>query len=231
MPTTSYNIDQVLRYVHNYTRQQVLQAFDEVQKMVYGHEGEETIYIDPLTGLPPLFPTTNNIYEYNCPSDCRRVAALITAQPFTGYSRTRPAPTYGRHYYFRGQTYYQVRVHSYDGRREDSTLARIVIPFNPGDTTDRYLLMYYQWIDDLTDVNQQLQLPEHVHWRFRKAVIELLGSDEYGDHVASENIIEKQVKKLRSQLNQGANTIHNRTAWQPEHMEFSDESFGHGRTY
>lgn len=206
MATTSYNISRILDRVTNYSREEVRDTLDEVQRIVYSVEAEQCFYIDATTGMPPILTTTDGQYQYNCPSNCRRTAVIFTESWPYPYSRTRPQFPWKR-YYFRGKGYYKVPVHSRDALPDNDQVGTVTFYVNPGDTTDKYYHLYWLNPTRISDETIELSIPPHVHWRVREVCIQLLSKEQHGETGMQEALIEKQIKKIRSELNAGAKIL------------------------
>jgi len=228
MPSTRYNCEMIRRRVGNYTLEQILNVLDEIQTIVYEQDTMQTTYINPSTGMPPYLVTQNNIHQYDCPANCRRVKAVFAESPPSIDSRSLPRP-WSKNYYFNGRGFYQVGVNTRDAIPDNGQLATVEFPFNPGSTTTKYYLEYYIQATPLTDINIQLTLPQHVHWRMRKAVIAMLRSEEYGDDGSDEVIIERVCRQIRNQLNRGQQARIGRTPIQEEARVYPADSFGYSR--
>lgn len=225
MPTTGYNIDRILDVVTNFGAEEVLAVMNEAQKIVYSEDSEQTFKLDSATGLPPFLVTTKGQYTYDCPSDCRRTAVVYSESWPYPVTRTRPNALV-KEYYFRARGYYNIGVSQRDALPHNNQLATVIFPNDPGTTTDKYYHLYYVLPTELTDINVQLTLPEHIHWRFRKLVLSMLAGENYGHNESSEMIIERQIKKIRAQLNGGANTMLGETQWRPEYLDYGDTPRG-----
>jgi len=221
MPSTIYNIQRVLNRAPSYTEEEVLQTFDELQKIVYSQESEQTMKYDSSTGMPPYIETQDEVYEYDCPSDCRRTASVFTEEVLRrSYSRTNERAYFQNGYDYRGRQYLRVLVRSIDARPQSSTVGKVVFPFNPGDTTTKFFHQYWISPPDMTDVTDQLVIPEHVHFLFRRLAIYVLTTEQYGDIVIDDPNIMRGIKRIRTQLNAGAQMIEGRTPIRPENQDY-----------
>lgn len=199
MPSTTYNVDRIIERCANYSRDTIRDVLNEIQLIVYSQDCFQTMKI-LSTGMPPYIVTTNNIFEYDCPSDCRRTDAIFTESVPATRSRTRPVGP-RREYYFRNKGYYRVAASSRDALK--NVLAKVIFQDNPGSTTDSFYHAYYIKATEITSEEIELILPEETHWQVRKAVIAMLTTDEYGESPFDEKTIEKVARKIRNSLNRG----------------------------
>jgi hypothetical protein len=227
MPTTAYNISMIQRRATNYSRPQILDILNEVQQIVYSQETEQTTYIDPATGMPPYIQTTEGVYTYDAPSNCRRTACVFSMSLPNSFSRTRPVGP-RREYYFRNKGYYKIAVASRD-KQPDGTLAQVIFQEDPGTTTDKYYHSYWLEFPELLDESQQLILPDHVHFYLRRAVIAMISNEEYGETGGDIMMIEEIAKKIRKELNRGEQSTLGQTPVMEEYQEFPDAGYDNYR--
>lgn len=214
MPTTEQNVYLIQKKCGNATVQEILDALDEIQLIVYSQNCFQTTKIES-TGMPPILTTTNNLYEYDCPADCRDTAAVFMESPVRGYSRVIG---YEREYYFNNKRYVAV-----DGQGRQATLtdvAKFYFKDNPGTTTDKYYHLYYLRPTRITDISIELILPEEKHYLLRKAVIAMLTTEQYGESPLDATVIEKVAKEIRKSLNKGYGSSLGITPWQPEYLDY-----------
>lgn len=199
MPTTEYNVSMILRRLPNESPEFIVTVIDEIQQIVYSQECLQTQKIED-TGMPPLLTTVEGVYEYDCPADCRRTAAIFTTSTPNVHNRERPVGP-RREYYFRNKRYYLLAAETRDAN--PNSVAKIYFQEDPGSTTDKYYHLYYIQPPVVSDISIQLTLPAHTHYILREAVVSMLTSDEYGKSSFDEAIMRKAVKKIRTELNRG----------------------------
>lgn len=199
MPTTQQNIERILQRVPDQSPEVILDALNEIQTIVYSQNCLQTQKLES-TGLPPFLATTDEVYEYDCPSDCRQTAAIFSLSSTIRRFNTRPiGPT--RSYYFRNKGYALIGASSRDAY--SGQVAKVFFEANPGTTTNVYYHLYYIKPTELSDVSVQLTIPEEMHWLLRKAVIAMFTTEEYGESAMDENTIERVARKIRNSLNRG----------------------------
>ena len=163
--------------------------------------------------MPPFIVTVDGQRHYNCPSDCREVAAVFTESPERQYTLNQHRSVITE-YVYRNTKYYKVAVTSTLGMI--NSVATITFVDNPGDTTTNYYLEYYFRPTNITNEQIQLEIPEETHRLFRKGVIEMLSSENYGVTGKENVIIESVKKKIRNQLNRGVQARAKKTPWREE---------------
>lgn len=215
MPTTTYNIDRIIERVPNMSRATILDVLNEIQLIVYSQDCQQTQKL-LSTGEPPYIITQDEVYQYNCPVDCRRTEMIFTASFPATRSRIRPiGPRI--EYYFRNKGYYQVAANSRDAL--PGQVATVTFSKNPGPTTDAYFHLYYVKATPITDETIQLTIPEELHWLVRKAVVAMFTTEEYGDSPMDEQVIEKVARKIRNQLNRGFQSNLGQTPVQEQYQD------------
>ena len=224
MGTTEYNIDMIMRRTPKESPETIREILNEVQMIVYSQDCRQVTYIDPSTGLPPYLVTTDAVYVYDCPANCRRTAAILTLNPERRYDSQRPAGP-RREYFYRGREYYKIAADSRDATISD--VAKVYLQDNPGSTTDKYLHLYYLKPTEISDVSIQLTLPEDVHYMLRKGVIALITADEYGDSGYEEQVMKSLARKIRNKLNGGSDGTAGETPIQAEYREYDQIGYGH----
>ena len=90
MPSTEYNVSMIRRRCPSESPEAVVDILNEIQVIVYSQDCRQNQYIDPATGPPPYIATTDGVFTYNCPVNCRRTAAILTLDPQRRYNRERP---------------------------------------------------------------------------------------------------------------------------------------------
>jgi hypothetical protein len=220
MPTTAENVSLIQRRVPNYSRSEILSVMSDLYQETYHQDVEQTLYIDPSTGLPPYLATTDGTYQYNCPSACRRVAQVFSADFPQTYQRTRPVGP-KKEYYFRDKGYHSIAVSSRD-RQPDGTLATVTFQNNPGDSTDSYYLLYYLYVDPLDTEDDEMILPGWTHRRFRNACLVELRQEDYGQTDKEEVAVERMLRSIRNQLNRGQQARLGQTPVREEYQVYPD---------
>jgi hypothetical protein len=224
MPSLTYNIDRIVERVPSYSRESIRDALNEVQTIVYSQDCQQTLRLSS-SGLPPFIATTDGVYQYDCPVECRRTAAVITMNYPFNRDRTRPVGP-RIEYYFKGLGYYQMAVDTRDslpGAGGVDTPGQLFFKDNPGSTTDQYYHLYYIKPTELTDEDQPITLPHETHYLLRQMVVAMLTTEEYGQSAFDSQVIERVARKIRNSLNRGLQSSFGQT---PVPEELRD--FGYG---
>jgi hypothetical protein len=214
MPSTETNVELIQRRVSESTTQQILDALDEIQLIVYSQDCFQTQKIDS-TGMPPFLETVEDVYEYDCPSDCRKTAAIFTEEPARGYSRISRNEC---EYSFNGKRYIMAQWEGRDATIE--TVSKVYFKQDPGTTDSIYYHLYYMKPARITNIEIQLVIPEEYHYLLRKAVISMLTTESYGDSAYDINAIENISKTIRAKLNSGYGSVLGQAIIQPEHLDY-----------
>jgi len=222
MPSLQYNIDRIIDSVPVLSATQALAAIDEIQQVVYSHDMEQTLYLDPATGMPPLMTTVAGTYQYNAPANCRRTKAIFSSCSGFNYSRARPVGPQ-KEYYFRNKGFYLIDADTRDANY--GTYATVTFRNDPGNTTDKYYHAYWLKVTALSSASDLLQLPEHTHYMMRKAVIAMLKSEEYGESGQDLILVEKFSKMIRNALNSGYQSRPGRTPMPEEYQTYSTNEY------
>ena len=80
-------------------------------------------------------------------------------------------------------------------RTEDNP-AQITFPFNPGDTTDVYYMLYFIWPTEVIAETINLVIPPTVHIEFATAVLKLIQNEDYGDESAWDYVDRRYIKRI-----------------------------------
>lgn len=216
MPSTTYNIDRIMERVPNASREAVREVLNEVQLIVYSQDCLQTTKLSS-NGMPPYLVTTDDVYEYACPADCRRTAMIFAAGTPKGYTRQRPVGP-RKEYYFRNKGFYPLGHEQRDASID--AVARVFLTENPGTTTEQYYHLYYLKATPIDSEEIQLTLPEETHWLLRKAVVAMLTTEEYGESQFDSNVMEKIARKIRNSLNKGLQGNSGQTPIPEEYQDF-----------
>ena len=228
MPTTTYNIDMIIKRVPESTRQEILDTLNEIQTVIYSQDCLQTQKI-LSTGKFPILETTKGVFEYDAPSDCRRIASIIRRRhQRNGYSED-PLNDLKAGYFRNREDHEPVAARTVDASID--TVAKIYFEFDPGTTIHRYYLVYYIKPTPLLSEDDQLTIPEELHYLVRKAVIALYNTEDYGESDADTATIERVCRKVRNSLNRGFQGQAGETPVRPENQNydypFYSGYFGH----
>ena len=224
MPSTTYNIDRILKKVSDESRETIREVLDEIQLIVYSQDCLQTMKLTS-TGMPPFIATQQGVYEYECPADCRKTASIFTLSPPKGYNRQRPVGP-RKEYYFRNKGYYLLSAEGRDATLENA--AKLYFHEDPGTTTEQYYHAYYIKPTRITDESIELTLPEEVHYLLRNAVVAMFTTEQYGQSAYDDAVIEKVARKIRNKLNGGYVGNAGMTPIQEEYQDYPEENGYHG---
>lgn len=222
MPSTEYNVDQIIRRFPKESPESILGVINEIQKLVCSQDSYQFEKIES-TGMPPFLATTDGIYEYDCPVDCRRTIAVFTLNRNSGY-KSQKSSGLNSEFSLRNRNYTKVAIST--RAKTPRSVGKIYFQDNPGTTTNKYYHAYYTVPQDLTDISMQLLIPDEAHYILREGVIAMLTSDEYGKGQLDEAIMQKTIKKIRAVLNKGEGATVGRVG-----IRECDYEVSTGRTY
>jgi hypothetical protein len=224
MPTVTYNIDRILERVPEQTREAIRDALDEIQTIVYCQNCIQTQKITS-TGMPPYLATTVDVYEYDCPADCRETEAIFCIRTSSIRSDIgRLVEPYGT-YLYNNKEYIKVPIMTRSA--SISAVAKIYFKNNPGTTATTYFHSYYIKPTAISSEEIQLTIPEEKHWLLRKAVVALFTTEGYGESQYDEQIIERVARKIRNSLNRGFQSNVGITPVQEEYRDDTSRSYGY----
>ena len=197
------------RRVTNWTPQDLLFEANEIQKLIYAQSSAQIRVVDPATGMPPFLTTTVNVFEYDCPADCRRTIALFT-RDIVGSNRQNSNDGY-RGFEFGKITYFTAPANFTD--RTPGNLATITFTNDPGTTTSVYYHLYEAAPPELTGLNVPLFLPEKHHLKLVDGVLARVRSEKFGSESEWYNWEYNVMPKIINDMNQGngANIGHTNT--------------------
>lgn len=218
MSTTSENLTLLKRALNKFSKEELLGALNDAVQLVYEQGSEATWYYDPATGNPPYLATQDNVFEYDAPSDCSQVVSV-----FAEYPRDRG--------YARGVNY-EYDTYRWNDRewakapvdvrpKTADDVAKIIFRTNPGDTTEKYYLLYSLEHPTIDSVNVQMRIPARAHLWVRELVKIMLAAESYGDAGNYAMNVEAMIKRIRNTMN-NMSTIRHVGRTQPQ---FWDRSF------
>lgn len=230
MSKTQAMISSIKRNADNFSRQQILDAINDVLVIVYGKNMAQTIALDD-NGQPPVFATTQGVYKYTAPADCREIVAIgIDAGITTGvnYRYGIPIIGNGNDLQFANRIYRVCPVTSLSAT--PGTTASFKFADDPGTTTDLFHIVYYKLAPSIDTEAEELPLPEEVYYDFRKAVIAILNTTNYGDTNFDDSVLINTCEKIQQVMNRGTQSRVGKTGIQGQDIEaYTIRARGYGR--
>lgn len=188
-----------------YSPTEILEFINEINQRCVEQEIDAFLYKDPTTGMPPFLATTDSVYVYDCPSNCRKTAKIATLTSSSGYGRNR----YHRseeEFEWCGRIFYKIPgIDQACAIPDNSQLATVTFGglYNPGTTTDKYYHFYWVKANQIEDLEDQLQIPASTHfYNFIDAVNDKISQEDYG---RGEDVIKKLVIDVQRAYASGAN--------------------------
>ena len=160
----------------------LIAIINEVDHVMMEADIDHNVVIDSSTGLPPYLATTAGIRNYECPSDCRKVADLyfedtsINAERSSRYGERDTAMFLDREFFSEPIT----------ARRRMVSSAGVVQPAtvtfvdDPGTTAKIYHLKYWRQSTDIVSVNIQPNVAPEFHWLLIDGVLARVQPIQYG---------------------------------------------------
>jgi hypothetical protein len=223
---TSQQVTLIKYRAPKYSREEILSVLSEVYGMVYNQNVKFTEYLDPTTGMPPFLATTAGTYSYNCPTNCREVEAVFSksTQYYNGYYPDQNDPDFIN---YMNQEWFLAQYKPYPATTD--TVAKVMFNnlFDPGTTTDQYYLLYWLKAETLDSESVEMQMPQEMMLLMRKAVLCMLGVEDYGDGMNEYALIERIKRDFRNMYNNKAQSQHvGHVLPQPEYRVYSGSQFG-----
>jgi len=225
--TTQQIVAYCKRKAKGLTREDILSLLNDVQEFIFGHSKIQMRFLvgtngspsaEDVAGFPPFLITTAGKTEYTFPDvgepnniypvNVRRTAQIfVRTTTFTPYDATKfdRRALLREPFHFNGIEYEKIKVQHFD--RQSGAPARIIFPFDPGDTVDFYFHLFYQWPPFLTSENVELIIPEEHHIHIREGVLSIARGEMYGDMTAWERFEDRVAKKIWWQMNKGQETL------------------------
>lgn len=226
MITTRQNVSWIQDRNPNYSPEQILSILDEIHYRIKSANIDYNYYIDESTGMPPKLVTTDGVYSYTCPDNCRKTSGVFV--PVETYNRA----TVGPHYSSNSVSGIQnTRIINWGGRdycsinsvrQKDKTgnsNAKVIFTseFNPGTTTDKYFHLYWEVPNRIETVEDEMDIPEEFSFEIRQAISAMLSTEDYGETGYDTVAFENACKKVVNGLTAGARRATTNTTWLREY--------------
>ena len=228
MPTTRQNVEWIKDRNPKYSSEQILNVLDEVHYRVRSLNIDYNYYLDPTTGMPPYLATTEDVYSYDCPDNCRKTSRIFVwkdrlrghGNPF--YSRTLDMEGGNSEIFnWRGREYLSLNyIHQQDKTLRDYAKVIFGAEFNPGTTTDKYFHLYWTVHERIETVDDEMEIPEEHSFEIRQAVASILSTEDYGETGFDNQILDNMARKIGNGLTAGMPRTVTRTPWRREYRDF-----------
>jgi hypothetical protein len=198
---TSALITLTQRKVHGYTRIQLTEFYDEIQKMVFSKPLELMHYVDSSTGLEPLLTTTAGVFEYE-------LTEAVIGKDIQNISNVYPKSALTGHvYYGVDPTSKVVYANTKQGTGINASKARIIFNEDPGD--QEWYVSCYRYPTPLTAETIQLEVPERFHLtHMMSGVIGLIETFEHGQSKTAQTFLNDLIGELQGYLSsEGHNSV------------------------
>ena len=225
MPTTAENVSWLHTRNSRYSPQQIREFLNEVHMNCVHQEIDYFICRDPATGMPPFLPTVKGVYTYTCPANCRKTSKIFTkgSRGYQGYFRYHHRHDVGDEFMYDNKLYSSLpNIKQTDALISAGTLATVTFggDFDPGTHTDRYHHLYWIKANPILTNDDQMQLPDELHFGIRKAIAAYMATENYGESTQDEATLQRIAKEVRYKLNRGATGASTKRLWQPEYRDY-----------
>jgi hypothetical protein len=217
--------------VSNYSRPQILDTLNEVLTIVYSENMAQTIAIDAATGQPPTLDTIEGTFEYDLPLDCRELEAVIVDTGSTSNAGNYGVPVFGTNNNIVLFNKEWVQIPATSISLNGAGGATVTFTQDPGTTTDYYSLFYYKAPPEIETEDDEIPLPNELHYLLRQAVLAMLNTENYGQTGFDNSVFENVIKQIRNRMNRGTQAKVTHTPVRLQDMNFaSNRSCGYGRS-
>jgi hypothetical protein len=173
----------------------ICQMLNRAQNYLFSKPCRISVYIDKTTGRHPFLTTVAGQYEYDIPNGSVVLAGIVTPRPIRMFLATEvytmsstAAQEYSRVLQDRGDISIQatrIIINSTNIEALENTPAKIIFPFDPGDSTDKY--QYEAIFEPLQIASDSIPLMVPKIWEL--ALIDgTLGNMEYFDYGRSDRL-------------------------------------------
>jgi hypothetical protein len=212
MPTTRENIAEIHRRNPKYSPTEILGFLNEVNQRCVENELDQFLFLNG-SGVPPYLSTLAATYVYNCPANCRKTWMVCVdfqeGFDYTSYyypTRMLESITAGETEWC-GHKYFKLPyITQKDALPSNDQLAQVTFGglHDPGTTIDKYIHFYWILANQLTTLDDELQIPDNLHFNIRRAISAYMATEDYGESGADDQMIEKCVKIVKDKLSRGA---------------------------
>jgi hypothetical protein len=221
--TTRELVVYIQRKASQYTPVEILSLLDQVQKVVLSKVTAQRTVIDETTGMPPYLATTDGVYTYNCPANCKRTSAIFS-DSVPSYSRQYDGDF--KEYTYNKSQYIGMPIKSTDAQY--GVLAKLTfVGLNPGTTTNKYFHLYSFKAPDITALTVNLSIPENHHLEIVDGVLARIKSEKFGDNSEWQYWTRRTMPDIVSELNSGAQPYLGSTLTQPEYRNYPGAYMGY----
>jgi len=188
------------RKLADYTRDDIREFYDEIQKSVFKHSCEYMRFLDTSTGVDPVLTTVagTHLYTLNTATIGQNIQVIKNV-----YS-----DTYNMIYYNKEDTNYNgIRATVKQGIRASSP-ATVLFSCDPGDS--EYSIDCYRFPTSLTAETIQLEIPDHWHLsHLFYGVSGLVETFQHGDTPTWDKFQRELLPEIQHSLDTEAHKISN----------------------
>ena len=165
---------------------------NEAHKLLLYNELEQRIAVDTTTGDYPYITTVDNTVLYNLPANCSILKALLI-----DFTETRDDyPWTYEDFESRGRRYYKVlNINTREATPAAPLAGFVFVGVNPGATTAKFRIFYYEAPINITSDAVQHQMPGSADMEFLlPATIKLIEGMDHGNIIEARQYITEVMK-------------------------------------
>ena len=135
---------------------------------------DNNVILDSSTGRPPYLVTTDGTRQYSLGDDYRKVAMVFMETQDVDYTEERN---------YRRAEWLGVEVLEIDVQtrpRTRTTAPQIYFPFDPGDTTEKYLVKAYRNATNISSASIDLDVEDRWHDLVIQGALSWIRQEQYG---------------------------------------------------
>jgi hypothetical protein len=225
MPTTAQNVAWLHLRNPKYSAAQILEFLNEVHMNCVHQEIDYFTYRDPTTGLPPYLVTTAGVYTYDCPDNCRKTSKVFLhgEKGWRGgyHYHLERSREHGDEFMFDNRFYTSLpNIIQRDAYADVLATVTFGGHYDPGTHSNRYHHLYYIKANQILTIDDQMQLPDELHFGIRKAISAYMATEDYGESSQDESTMMRIAKDVRNKLGRGASGFPTKTLWRPENRDY-----------
>jgi hypothetical protein len=194
MATTSQLLTWIELQNHGWSREGARGSralLNEAHKLLLYDEREQRIVVDPTTGNIPFIATVDAVYRYSLPATCSILKAVLIDSDET----LEDSPWSYEDFKIKGQSFYRVlNITSREKTLSDDANFTF-LGVNPGDTTEKFRVLYYEYPVEITSDSIQHEMPGVSDMDFLiPATIKLIEGIDHGNFIEAREYISKVIR-------------------------------------
>ena len=195
MATTNQLITWIELQSHGWQREGkkgIRALFNEAHKLLPYDEIEQRLVIDATIGDFPFLATQDGVFQYVLPANCSILKKLVI-----DYDETKDEyPWSYEDFQYKGKLYY--RILNITCREATNNVGATIsfVGVNPGATTSKFRLIYFETPINITSDSVQHQMPGSTDFDYLvPATIKLIEGIDHGNIIEARQYINEVIKK------------------------------------